>query len=620
MTVNLSSLAGAGQQFFTDTGSPLTGGKLYSYAAGTTTPQASYTTAAGTTAHTNPIILNSAGRVATGEIWLTAGSNYKFVLYTSTDVLIATWDNITGINGTGITSNASTVVYDPAGTGAVATTVQTKLRESVSVKDFGAVGDGVTDDTAAFNSAAASAAYEIQVPYGTYNISSKVTINKSKLIGDGSSGTIIKAIAAIDAPIQFGSQNGIVEGIYFQGNSLANTCLILESANGTTVRNCRAEGGKYDGIKFGSSGNNNGIRISNCLIRNNGFTYEVGTVSGTSGTNTLTVSGAANLTTIGARGASTYVSFTGDPLAYEVYAISATTLSVYPALETSPSGAVYKIIDGANIYITRSADNGRSTIEGCNLQTHPCAGVIDFGLFGAMSINSIYQNNGYGRIIGRRQTPYVYATVSSSSIFDYFETQTYNDTLRAYAIESSVFIPGIPETMDVQSFSGSDRLVILASTAQSVIPANGIAFPSTEVASANVNTLDDYEEGSFLMTIEGTTSAGVGTYTTQIARYTKIGNLVSINGYVVWTAHTGTGNMRISNLPFSSVSTSPYRSSFALGYVEDIAINAGHSLTAQLANNSTSVILWQTPSGGGTPIAVPLDIAGYISVSGSYQV
>ena len=48
------------------------------------------------------------------------------------------------------TTGAAISQYLPAGTGAVATTVQTKLRESISVKDFGAVGDGVTNDTTAF--------------------------------------------------------------------------------------------------------------------------------------------------------------------------------------------------------------------------------------------------------------------------------------------------------------------------------------------------------------------------------------------------------------------------------------------------------------------------------------
>jgi hypothetical protein len=47
MSVNLSLLAGAGWQFFTDDGVPLAGGLLYTYAAGTTTPQAPYTSSSG---------------------------------------------------------------------------------------------------------------------------------------------------------------------------------------------------------------------------------------------------------------------------------------------------------------------------------------------------------------------------------------------------------------------------------------------------------------------------------------------------------------------------------------------------------------------------------------------
>jgi len=96
MAVFLSPIGGAGWQFFNNDGTVLSGGKLYTYAAGTTTPKATYTTSAGNIAHSNPIILNSAGRVPTGEIWLTV-STYKFVLNTSDDVLIATYDNISGI-------------------------------------------------------------------------------------------------------------------------------------------------------------------------------------------------------------------------------------------------------------------------------------------------------------------------------------------------------------------------------------------------------------------------------------------------------------------------------------------------------------------------------------------
>lgn len=96
MSVFLSPIGGAGWQFFNNDGTVLSGGKLYTYAAGTTTPKATYTTSTGNIAHANPIILDSSGRVPGGEIWLLP-STYKFVLNTSADVLIATYDNITGI-------------------------------------------------------------------------------------------------------------------------------------------------------------------------------------------------------------------------------------------------------------------------------------------------------------------------------------------------------------------------------------------------------------------------------------------------------------------------------------------------------------------------------------------
>ena len=99
MAVNLSPVGGVAAQFFTNTGAVLTGGKLYTYIAGTTTPAATYTSSLGVTAQPNPIVLDAAGRVPnSGEIWLTDGIIYKFVLKDSNDVTIATYDNITGIN------------------------------------------------------------------------------------------------------------------------------------------------------------------------------------------------------------------------------------------------------------------------------------------------------------------------------------------------------------------------------------------------------------------------------------------------------------------------------------------------------------------------------------------
>jgi hypothetical protein len=115
MSVILSPIGGAGWQFFNNDGTVLAGGKIYTYAAGTSTPAATYTTFAGTIAHANPIILDSAGRVPGGEIWLSFGVSYKFVLRDSAGSLIATYDNIAapgaGGNVQNYTGNGTTVSF-----------------------------------------------------------------------------------------------------------------------------------------------------------------------------------------------------------------------------------------------------------------------------------------------------------------------------------------------------------------------------------------------------------------------------------------------------------------------------------------------------------------------------
>jgi hypothetical protein len=87
-------------QFFDLNGAPLSGGLLYTYAAGTTTPLATYTDSTGNIANTNPIVLDSRGEA---NVWL-EGAIYKFALYTSVGVLIWTVDNI---NGSTFASNAT---------------------------------------------------------------------------------------------------------------------------------------------------------------------------------------------------------------------------------------------------------------------------------------------------------------------------------------------------------------------------------------------------------------------------------------------------------------------------------------------------------------------------------
>lgn len=218
MAVNLSPVGGVAAQFFTNTGAVLTGGKLYTYSAGTTTPAATFTSSLGVTPQPNPIVLDAAGRVPnSGEIWLTQGIIYKFVLKDSNDVTIATYDNITGINDITaqdtpyspnaqslLDGNATTVAqaldlvsnesdgssyvgYQSSLSSSVSTTVKQKLSQTVSVFDFMTAAQIaevqaetlLTDMSAAFNAAAVALAETggtINIPVGKYRIENQISI------------------------------------------------------------------------------------------------------------------------------------------------------------------------------------------------------------------------------------------------------------------------------------------------------------------------------------------------------------------------------------------------------------------------------------------------------------
>lgn len=148
----------------------------------------------------------------------------------------------------------------------------------------------------------------------------------------------------------------------------------------------------------------------------------------------------------------------------------------------------------------------------------------------------------------------------------------------------------------------------------------GVGFPATQVASSDANTLDDYEEGSFTPVIEGQTTVGTGTYSIQVGRYTKIGNLVTVQIHLNWTAHTGTGNMLIANLPFTSSGVGNLVGGVSIGYIDNLALSAGNIPLAYVLNANTRIQLAQTPTGGGAVALVPMDTSATIVITGTYMV
>lgn len=281
MAVNLSFIGGAGWQFFTDDGVPLSGGKIYTYVAGTTTPLATYTSRDGLTANANPIILDAAGRTPQ-QIWSTEGILYKYVVKDADDVLIRTWDNIGGsVVASDLAQSLANTTNNALGdaligfrqsnsagfwAGAAARTVNDKLQEYISPEDFGAVGDGIADDRLALQ-AAANTGLPLFLHGKSYFTTSTITINND-LIGPGEiTGDKIGGAVSL---LSVNSSNVSISNVTLTGNSGnnaagANVCIAAADVSWLSILNCTIKNGR---IRHRNTqlAYQYGLRIENCDI------------------------------------------------------------------------------------------------------------------------------------------------------------------------------------------------------------------------------------------------------------------------------------------------------------------------------------------------------------------
>lgn len=175
----------------------------------------------------------------------------------------------------------------------------------------------------------------------------------------------------------------------------------------------------------------------------------------------------------------------------------------------------------------------------------------------------------------------------------------------------------VARTDAAQSFTGDQTL----STGNLVIGTSGkgIDFSVTSSGSGTMTSelLADYEEGTYTPTISGSTSSGSATYTSQTGYYTKIGNVVYVTAVMVWSGHTGTGNMRLSGLPFTVLNVTGLEPPLSL-YLSDIALTALNVGQATFRRNATYAEMLQYPTGGGAATDVPIDAAGTIRYAGCF--
>jgi hypothetical protein len=175
-------------------------------------------------------------------------------------------------------------------------------------------------------------------------------------------------------------------------------------------------------------------------------------------------------------------------------------------------------------------------------------------------------------------------------------------SIEGNALGSGTFTIASPNsnTSRTLTLPDSTGTVVVSGTTPSL---NGITFPATQVASADANTLDDYEEGTWIPTLKfGGGSTGI-TYSQQFGQYTKIGRLVTCTFNIFLSSKgSSAGSATIDGLPFTVFNGNGYYAGATLQpYKIDYA--AGGMLAMYVDKITNNLVLTSVPDDGGVNVA-----------------
>ena len=151
-----------------------------------------------------------------------------------------------------------------------------------------------------------------------------------------------------------------------------------------------------------------------------------------------------------------------------------------------------------------------------------------------------------------------------------------------------------------------------------------IAFPATAVPSADANTLDDYEEGTWTPVVQDSTLNNMTMHGSfDEGRYTKIGQLVTVSGYIGTTSvGSASGNIQIAGLPFSAGGGFSGYGGASMGTAGGLNITAGYVVAGQFVSGASYVLLklWDATTGATDMQASEWTDDGVVALGASYTI
>jgi hypothetical protein len=612
-------------------------------------------------------------------------------------------------------AGSSLVGYLPAGTGAVATTVQTKMRESVSVKDFGAKGDGITDDSTKIEAASLSlflaGGGDLILPPGTFilgtlsadvnSINSYITLrNGVNIIGSGRGVTTLKIksgentrFTASNAPnVMATTQAGLLSNVRIAdltidwngANNLLNSgmtvrnnasILTINGAENVTVErvnfkecpgnqdiyfknqnyattpgsNMVVRDCEFKNVGSGLTGNYNLDHTSvyicedDSIVDNCRFNSSImvnGTCFELHGSRNSARGNKSNYFGRGFYLASDYADVTDFTVVdgfhnncAASFAISAQTYAVNNCVVSRNTfrqaagltfGSVNYFLNGSTIAsndrleITDNIFIGLSYANNRFAQHYKTA---DF-VFDRNTVKGFADvTNGYG-IISANQDIGGSRVAHSISICD----NIWDDVL--------VPISYVPATLGVDLLriqnntfyvaagggtAGADLNLNSGTGVVSGNRAKGFTSVCKLLGSNDIAGGDVFTIGSVAYTpaVVGSTTAGAGTYSVQSGTYQIDGKRCKGKIGLSWSAHTGTGNIRVS-LPFTSKTGGSVSDAATIVYVNTLTWVAGSILFGTIDPNTNYVGMYSAPS-AGSAAAVPMDTAAILYLTFDYE-
>jgi len=256
--------------------------------------------------------------------------------------------------------------------------------------------------------------------------------------------------------------------------------------------------------------------------------------------------------------------------------------------------------------------------SGATLRTSIGVGTGDAVTFGAITGTTLDTGQGANELYDMNQN------VKTDSAVTFTTVDTGQGANELYDMDQNVKTDSAVTFATVNTGQGANELydmnqnVLTTSgvTHDKLTATTGVLF-GTDTAAAN--TLDDYEEGTWTATISNGTTTMTGSNTMQ---YTKIGNMVTVTGYIVTSSVNGltSENIKIYTLPFQCGSASSAYSAANCGYGGGLNITAGLSVSVQTEVNQSYLHLkiWDAAYGTTAMIASEWSDNGSIMVCISY--